>query len=56
MQFEQYNVIRQKGYDAAVKMLGKLEEEGKLAAILDGLAETRNSDKKKGTSARRNSI
>ena len=43
-------------YEAAVKMLGKLEEDCKLAAILDGLAETRNLDKKKGTSARRNSI
>lgn len=56
MQFDKYDEIRRKGYDAALEKLGKLKEDGKLSAILDALTEARNSDKKKGTSARRNSI
>ena len=56
MQFDKYDEIRKRGYNAAVENLRKLEEDGKLSTILDALMEARNSDKKKGTSARRNSI
>lgn len=56
MQFGKYDEIRDKGYQAASDRLRKWEDEGKLSAVLESLAEVRNQGKKKGKSARRNSI
>ncbi|KAI5124113.1 hypothetical protein M0805_000927 [Coniferiporia weirii] len=56
MQFNKYEEIQKKGYDAAMGMLKKWEEEGKLAAILDGLVDVRSQERRKGRSARRNSV
>ncbi|TFK41896.1 hypothetical protein BDQ12DRAFT_677345 [Crucibulum laeve] len=55
LQFGKFEEIQKKGYHAAIEILDKLEEEGKLpSAFIDGKEGTRG--KKKGRSARRNSI
>ncbi|EJD03753.1 patatin-domain-containing protein [Fomitiporia mediterranea MF3/22] len=56
MQFNKYEEIERKGYQAAVKILQEWEEDGRLAAVLEDLAEVRSQGKRKGLSARRNSI
>lgn len=56
MDFNKYEEIQKKGYQAAVKMLEKLDEEGKLAAVLEEGAEVRSQGRKKGRGLRRNSI
>ena len=56
MQFNKYEEIYNKGYCAAIRMLDEWEENGRLAAIMEHLAEVRNQGRKKGKSARRNSI
>ncbi|KAH8119991.1 patatin-domain-containing protein [Phellopilus nigrolimitatus] len=56
LQFNKYEEIQNRGYRAALDMLEKWEEEGKLATILDDLTEVRSQGKKKGRSARRNSV
>jgi lysophospholipid hydrolase len=53
LQFSKFEEILEVGYRAAVEMLQKFHDEGKLPPMtLDGHAEV----KKKGRSARRNSI
>jgi lysophospholipid hydrolase len=48
--------VLEKGYQAALKILEKFEEEGKLpSAFIDG-KDRSHTEKKKGKSARRNSI
>ncbi|KLO11324.1 patatin-domain-containing protein [Schizopora paradoxa] len=56
MDFNKFEEIQKKGYDAAVDMLDKLEEEGKLSAVLEEGAEIRSQGRKKGRGLRRNSI
>jgi len=56
LQFSKFEEIQSKGYNAAVSILEKLDEEGRLpSAFIDGKQESKGS-KKKGRSARRNSI
>jgi len=55
MQFGKFEEILKKGYHAAVDMLEKFEEEGRLPpATINGKDDS--IGKKKGRSARRNSI
>ncbi|KAF7347414.1 Lysophospholipase NTE1 [Mycena venus] len=55
LQFSKFEEIQSKGYDAAVAILEKLDEEGRLpSALIDGKQESKGG--KKGRSARRNSI
>ena len=56
LQFNKYEEIQSKGYRAALDMLEKWDEEGKLSTILDGFSEVRIQARKKGRSVRRNSI
>ena len=57
MQFNKLEEIRGKGYHAAMKLLEEWEEEGRLAGILqDSKEEGGRKGRKKGKSARRNSI
>lgn len=56
MDWKKFEEIQQKGYDAAIAILEKLDEEGKLSAILDDGAEAKSRRRKKGRSLRRNSI
>lgn len=51
-----FEEIKNKGYDAALKMLEKWEEEGALPSISLDDDTTAQRGKKKGRSARRNSI
>lgn len=56
MQFGKFEELLKKGYHAAIDMLEKFEEEGRLPpALIDG-KDGHISGKKKGRSARRNSI
>ncbi|KAJ6601343.1 hypothetical protein DFH09DRAFT_1020718 [Mycena vulgaris] len=56
LQFGKFEELQTKGYDAAMAILEKLDEEGKLpSAFIDGEREGREG-KKKGRSVRRNSI
>ncbi|KAJ7216797.1 hypothetical protein B0H12DRAFT_1154029, partial [Mycena haematopus] len=56
LQFSKFEEIQSKGYDAAVAWLETLDEENRLpSAFLDG-TQGRKGGKKKGRSARRNSI
>ena len=57
MQFNKLEEIRDKGYHAALKMLEKWEEDGKLGQVLQDLVEERGlKGTKRGKSVRRNSI
>ena len=56
LQFDKFAEIQEKGYKAALEMLEKWDEEGKLAGVLDIGAEVRLQGKKKGRSLRRNSV
>jgi hypothetical protein len=56
LQFGKFEEIQKKGYHAAMDILKKWDEEGRLpSAYIDGKDAT-SSGKKKGRSARRNSI
>ena len=56
LQFGKFEEILKKGYDAAMNMLEKFEEEGRLpSAAVDG-KDGSGSGRKKGRSVRRNSI
>ncbi|KAI0049281.1 patatin-domain-containing protein [Auriscalpium vulgare] len=56
LQWSKYEEIQQKGYEEALKMLEKWEEEGKLpSGYIEG-KDAVQKGKKKGQSARRNSI
>ncbi|KAJ7922907.1 hypothetical protein B0H13DRAFT_1982259 [Mycena leptocephala] len=56
LQFNKFEEIQNKGYDAAMAILEKLDEEGRLpSAFIDEKQESKGG-KKKGRSARRNSI
>ncbi|KAJ6541870.1 hypothetical protein B0H19DRAFT_1175019 [Mycena capillaripes] len=56
LQFGKFEEIQSKGYEAAVAILEKLDEEGRLpSAFIDGKQEGKGG-KKKGRSVRRNSI
>ena len=56
LQFGKFEEVLEKGYQAALKILEKFEEEGKLpSAFIDG-KDGKDTEKKKGKSARRNSI
>jgi len=56
LQFGKFEEIQKKGYQTAMEMLAKLEVEGGLPSLfIDGM-DTPGSSKKKGQSARRNSI
>lgn len=56
LQFGKFEAIQQEGYRAALEILKKLDEEGSLpSASIEG-KESGNSGKKKGRSARRNSV
>ncbi|KAJ7146253.1 hypothetical protein C8R44DRAFT_600464 [Mycena epipterygia] len=56
LQFSKFEELQSKGYDAAMAILEKLDEEGKLpSAFIDGTQEGRGG-KRKGRSVRRNSI
>jgi lysophospholipid hydrolase len=55
LQWGKFDEIQAKGYQAAMKMLEKWEEEGKLPlGLIEG--KDANAKRKKGQSARRNSI
>ncbi|KAL5534044.1 hypothetical protein ACEPAG_504 [Sanghuangporus baumii] len=56
MQFNKFEEIRSKGYLAAVTMLEEWEKDGRLAARMENFSEARKQGRKKGKSARRNSI
>ncbi|KAG1857616.1 hypothetical protein C8R48DRAFT_607265 [Suillus tomentosus] len=57
LQFSKFDEIQQKGYLAAVEILDKWEEEGKLPVPnLDGYGANSNRVSRKGRSARRNSV
>ncbi|KAF9469736.1 hypothetical protein BDZ94DRAFT_1243142 [Collybia nuda] len=56
LQFGKFEEIQQKGYLAAIEILQKLDDEDRLpSAFIDG-KEVNSSGKKKGRSARRNSV
>ncbi|KAF8624239.1 hypothetical protein AX15_005999 [Amanita polypyramis BW_CC] len=56
LQFGKFEEIQNKGYETATEMLSKLEAEGRLPSLfIDGKDMTASS-KKKGQSARRNSV
>ncbi|KAG6854161.1 hypothetical protein C0991_010072 [Blastosporella zonata] len=55
LQFSKFEEINQKGYQAALEILKKLDEEDRLPSLfIDG--KTASSGRKKGRSARRNSV
>jgi lysophospholipid hydrolase len=55
LQWGKFDEIQEKGYHAAMKILEKWEEEGKLPlGFIEG--KDANAKRKKGQSARRNSI
>lgn len=57
LQFSKFDEIQKKGYLAAVEILDKWEEEGKLPVPnLDGYGANNNKGSRKGRSARRNSV
>jgi len=57
LQFSKFDEIQKKGYLAAVEILDKWEEEGKLPIPnLDGYGANNNKGSRKGRSARRNSV
>ncbi|KAG2138700.1 uncharacterized protein EDB93DRAFT_1299317 [Suillus bovinus] len=57
LQFSKFDEIQSKGYLAAVEILDKWEEEGKLPVPnLDGYGANNNKCSRKGRSARRNSV
>ena len=56
MEFKKFEEIQKKGYVAALEMIEKLDEEGKLSAVLDDGDEAKSQGKKKGRGLRRNSI
>jgi lysophospholipid hydrolase len=55
MSFGKFDEIQKKGYHAAIEMLEKLNEEGRLPLPFPGKASSVHG-RKKGISARRNSI
>lgn len=56
LQYSKFEEIQQKGYEAGLEILQKFDEEGSLPSpFVDGKEATR-SGKKKGRSARRNSV
>lgn len=55
LQFGKFEEIREKGYQAAIKMLEKFEEDGRLPSIVEGELAAHKT-KHKGRSARRNSV
>jgi lysophospholipid hydrolase len=55
LQWGKFDEIQEKGYQAAVKILGQWEQEGMLPmGFIEG--KDSNAKRKKGQSARRNSI
>ncbi|KAG1773999.1 hypothetical protein EV702DRAFT_1127656 [Suillus placidus] len=57
LQFSKFDEIQKKGYLAAVEILDKWEEEGKLPVPnFDGYGADKNKGSRKGRSARRNSV
>jgi lysophospholipid hydrolase len=55
LQWGKFDEIQAKGYQAAMKILGKWEEEGKLpSGLIEG--KDANAKRTKGQSVRRNSI
>jgi lysophospholipid hydrolase len=55
LQWGKFEEIQEKGYQAAMEMLGRWEQEGKLPlGFIEG--NKSNEKRKKGQSARRNSI
>jgi lysophospholipid hydrolase len=56
MQFSKFEEIQKKGYHAAMDMLEKWDEEGKLPSAYIAGKDLPMRGKKKGQSARRNSI
>ncbi|KAF9055952.1 hypothetical protein BJ165DRAFT_1429740 [Panaeolus papilionaceus] len=56
LQFGKFEELTKKGYHAAMDILEKFEEEGRLPQSLIGGKDAQSSGKKKGRSARRNSI
>ena len=57
MQFDKFTEIQEKGYKAAMDMLQKWDEEGKLMELLEFDPEARVlQGKKKGRGLRRNSV
>lgn len=57
LQFNKFDEIEKKGYQAANEMLDRMEEEGKLSNLLmDGTSTSKSRTARKGRSARRNSV
>ena len=56
LQFNKFEEIQKKGYEAAMEILAKWQEEGKLPSAFIGEKNTGPVGKTKGKSARRNSI
>ena len=56
MQFGKFEEIQSKGYQAAMEILEKWQEEGRLPSAFIGERSTGPLGKTKGKSARRNSI
>lgn len=56
MQFGKFDEIQKKGYHAAMDLLEKWDEEGKLPSTYIAGTEVLPKGKRKGQSARRNSI
>ena len=57
LQFSKYDEIEKKGYGAAVEILDRWEEEGKLPSLtIDGPNAEKSKAARKGRSARRNSV
>ncbi|KAJ7508598.1 hypothetical protein B0H11DRAFT_2304937, partial [Mycena galericulata] len=57
LQFSKFEELQRKGYEAAMAILEKLDEEGKLpSAFIDGKEEGPGGKKRRGRSVRRNSI
>lgn len=57
LQFSKYDEIEKKGYRAAVEILDRWEDEGKLPSLtIDGPNTEKNKAARKGRSARRNSV
>jgi len=57
LQFSKYDEIEKKGYQAAVEILDRWEDEGKLPSLtIDGPNAEKSKTARKGRSARRNSV
>jgi lysophospholipid hydrolase len=56
MQFSKFEEIQKKGYHAAMEILEKLDEEGKLPSAYISGKDVPFKGRRKGRSARRNSI